>query len=68
MHKDYRQLVKKAQKQGWKLVKEKGKGQNGHPRLVPPDGGDYIVIPSSPSDWRSVKNTRAELRRAGLKV
>lgn len=68
MNKDYAQLVKKAKKQGWTVVYGKGQGAKGHPRLVPPDGGQFIVIPLTPSDHRSFLNTRAELRRAGLKV
>lgn len=30
-------------------------------------GGLFIAgLPSTPSDWRSVRNARAQLRRAGL--
>ena len=63
LNKDCAQLVRKAKKQGWRLVQGKQ-----HPRLYPPDGGDYIVMPGSPSDHRAVKNIRAEMRRRGVDV
>jgi len=74
MNKEMRQLVKAAEDQGWTLDRNHRLGNGGkrrkrrHPRLVPPGGGDFIVIPDTPSDRRSYLNTRALLRRAGLEV
>lgn len=61
-HKETRQLIRLAKKQGWSAELTKG----GHVRLTPPNG-DYIVMPS-PSDWRGIRNAKARLRRAGLVV
>lgn len=39
-----------------------------HVKVYPPDGSRMIPIPSTPSDWRTKRNKRAQLRRAGIKV
>ena len=59
----WRELAKKALDQGWSISLTGGD----HIRWVSPDG---LVVTSSqtPSDHRSVKNTRAQLARGGLKV
>lgn len=71
VHRDYRKLVKAAEKVGWELTPAR---KGGHPRLVPPGGWTRpdgepavpVIIPSTPSDHRSFKNTRADMRRAGI--
>lgn len=41
--------------------------RNGH-ILVDKDGRRVCVLAGTPSDWRSWKNSIADLRRAGLKI
>ncbi len=60
---EVRPLVRAAIAQGWELD-DSGKR---HPKLRGPDG-HVITVPGSLSDWRGVKNLRAQLRRAGVEV
>lgn len=54
-----------AEEQGWRVEETK----SGHLRFIPADRSKPIVVASStPSDARSVKNLRAQLRRSGLDV
>lgn len=62
MARDTATLVREAADAGFTVKRTRG----GHVRLVPPGGGETIVAPSTPSDHRSLKNTRAVLKRAGL--
>jgi len=62
MHKDVRQLVRRLRKQDFNVEHT----ENGHLR-VSAAGGPYIVIPSTPSDWRSMKNATVRLRRIGYR-
>lgn len=70
VHRDYKPLVKAAEAVGWTL----SYARKGHPRLVPPEGWERpdgkpavpLIIPSTPSDHRGLKNTRADMRRAGI--
>lgn len=65
--KDLRVLYGTVAAQGYKVESSNG----GHIRLTPPpESKDAQVIfgPSSPSDHRSVKNLRAQLRREGIDV
>lgn len=55
-------LVGAAHSQGFAISRT----GSGHLRLS--KGGESVVVPSTPSDHRSVKNARAALRRAGLAV
>jgi hypothetical protein len=61
--KPYRNLVKKAEAAGWQ-VKPTSKGF----MLLSPNGKDQIAVHGSESDHRSVRNTEARLRRAGLDI
>lgn len=55
-------LVRAAWDAGWRV--EQGRK---HIRVYPPDPTQAIVtIAGTPSDHRTVKNTRAQLRRSGL--
>ncbi len=59
---DLQQLVAAARKAGWSVRKRRG----GHLVWQRPDGDGLIFSASTPSDWRSLANVRASLRRAGL--
>lgn len=56
---DMKDLIKEYKALGWKV--EKG---GKHLKFIPPNGGQIVFCPATPSDHRSVKNTRAFLRRA----
>lgn len=58
--KDMDKLVLFAQSQGWH-VQDTSK----HLRFVGPDG-QFVIVPSTPSDWRSFQNSLSDLRKAGL--
>jgi predicted RNA binding protein YcfA (HicA-like mRNA interferase family) len=58
---DVQQLVRKLEDQGWAVVLTGG----GHLKATPPGGGAPVFMPATPSDWRSLKNSTALLRRRG---
>lgn len=41
-------------------------GGNGHYKIYPPNLHRMIPIPATPSDHRTVRNKRSQLRRAGF--
>jgi hypothetical protein len=51
-----------ARAKGWTI----GLRGSGHLEWRSPDG-EVIITPSTPSDHRSYRNSRARLRRAGLR-
>lgn len=63
----------KKQLKAWKRLAETTEGwrvretKNNHIQFFPPEG-PIIVAGSTVSDHRSLKNTRADLKRAGLDV
>ena len=65
-----RPLIDAAQKAGWEV----GVSKKCHIQFKAPEGttdtqGEpvrTIMGPGTPSDWRSYRNMRAQLRRAGL--
>jgi predicted RNA binding protein YcfA (HicA-like mRNA interferase family) len=57
-----RSMADLAAKLGWTVTHTR----SGHLRWRSPDGVT-VFTPSTPSDHRSSKNSRAQLRRAGLK-
>lgn len=59
---DTKSLIELAKQQGWEHSKTTG----GHHRLVSPTG-NIVGMSGTPSDYRSVKNFRMQLKRAGLK-
>lgn len=62
---DIKDIVKAAGKQGWTIERTKGN----HIKLTPPDPTmSQVILPGTPSDWRSLKNVTSQLRRAGLKI
>jgi hypothetical protein len=58
------ELVRELEAKGWRVTRGShayvAKSPN---RKIPP-----ISIPGTPSDWRALKNKRAELRRYGVKL
>lgn len=60
--KDLNALIKRAEKQGWRVVKN----NNSHLAWYPPDGGEFVITGSTPSEPRSFNNAKACLRRHGL--
>lgn len=61
MHKDLRKIAKALEAQGFDVEITK----RGH-MLVSKDGREVAVFSGSPSDWRSLKNSLSDARRAGF--
>lgn len=59
-----RQLARLAQDHGW-TVRRSG---SGHFKFIPPNGERAVTVPATPSDKRSLANSIAQLRRAGLPI
>lgn len=62
MHKDIRPIARRARQQGWHISGTR----SGHLMWVSPEGRKLFTS-STPSDSRTIKNFRAELRRAGYR-
>lgn len=60
---DLDQILREAEKQGCRIEQSKGN----HWKIFVPNGS-IIVTASTPSDYRSLRNTRARLRKAGIVV
>ena len=58
---DWSDLVAIAREQGWREER-----RTRHIWLYSPDGQGTACIPTSTSDWRSIHNAVAQLRRLGL--
>jgi hypothetical protein len=58
---DWGDLITAAVRQGWRA--EPG---TRHLRLLAPDGQGVVTIAGTPSDWRAIHNTVAQLRRHGF--
>lgn len=62
---DLKDIVQAAKKAGWSVEQTKGN----HLAFTPTDKAYPRVIGAgTPSDWRSLKNLVAQLRRSGLKL
>jgi hypothetical protein len=57
-------LVKKAWDQGWWCITAK----NSHLKLYSPDGEHIVILPSSPSDHRGIRNAMLLLKKYGLNL
>lgn len=65
MTKELKVVVKLAEGQGWTVRRTHG----GHIQFVPSDPTAPLVVSSStPSDHRTMRNLKAQLRRSGLAV
>jgi hypothetical protein len=60
--KEVREIVKAAERQGWKVV-EKRQGF----MLYSPDGEGLVNVHKTPQDHRAIKNTVSRMRRYGFK-
>lgn len=61
-NKELKVLFSKAQKQGWTVEFTK----KCHYKMTAPDGG-IVFCPSTPSEYRGMKNLLAEMKRHGYK-
>lgn len=61
-NKDFNMLVKQLVHEGWAFRRG-----SKHGRLISPDGGPALTIPSSPSDRRALQNFRRDVRHAQQK-
>lgn len=62
---DWQDLERTAVEQGWTV----GKTNGGHLKFAPPPGtGGPVFVSFTPGDFRSIRNTRAMLKRRGLKL
>ena len=57
-----RDIIKEVRRRGYTVEK----ARNGHWNVRRPNGTFVTQLPSTPSDWRTVKNTVRSLRRAGI--
>ena len=58
---ELRDIEEQLASQGWRIELRKG----GHIGYFPPDGSPPVFGPATPSEYRSLDNVRAKLRRAG---
>jgi hypothetical protein len=63
MKRDLQDLLHQAEALGCRVVMTR----SGHYKVYVPGGG-MVTTPRSPSDWRSLLNTRSDLRKAGLDI
>lgn len=61
-NKDMRTLAGYAEAKGWEVTRT-----SSHVQFTSPDG-KRVTTSSTPSDWRTLRNTVADLRRAGLEI
>lgn len=61
LNKDFKDLVKDAERQGWTVVR----GRAGHLKWYPPSGEGWVTSAQTPSDYRAIENVKAWLRRKG---
>lgn len=63
MHKEVRQLIKECESHGLVITPTK----SGHYRVAcPKTGATITTLPSTPSDHRSMRNTRGDIKRFGI--
>ena len=57
----FRSLARAARRAGWTITST----GSGHTRWRSPSG-QVVIVAATPGRWRSIRNTRADLKRAGL--
>lgn len=62
MASDYSQLIKHLQRLGCEITWTRK-----HIHVRTPEG-KMVVLPSTSSDYRGIRNSKAQLRRAGLEI
>ena len=59
---EYRDVIKEALKQEWRYEITR----KSHIRMIAPNNGAIVIASGSPRSQRSIKDFRADLKRAGL--
>lgn len=59
--KDWKDLKRTATRDGWRVITT---GRN-HLKWLSPDGRTMLFTGATPSDWRAIKNHKANMKRAG---
>lgn len=62
MEKELREILREAERQGWRVVRG-----SKHFKLYAPDGKTIVTAPTTPSDWRAIRDVIARMRRAGFR-
>ena len=62
MHKEVREIVKEAERQGWR----RGELASGHVQLLSPDRVTIVTLAGTPSGGRWRANAIAKLRQGGV--
>lgn len=60
-NKEIDHLIRKLLREGWEFRRG-----TKHGRLTHPSGWPTVTVAKSPSDWRSLRNLRRDLRHASL--
>lgn len=63
--KEIRDIIRQLEAQGWTVSLAK---RSGHWKAMAPDGKGIAYFPKTPSDWRSVANTKSRLRKLGATI
>jgi hypothetical protein len=63
--KEIRDIIRQLEAQGWTVTKGK---RSGHWKAMAPGGKGIVYFPGTPSDWRSVANTKSRLRQLGATI
>jgi hypothetical protein len=64
LKKELSMIIRQLEAQGWSVSHT----ASGHWKAMPPGGKGVIFLSSTPSDPRSLKNMKAQLRRGGAKL
>lgn len=62
---EIQKIISQLRAQGWIVTLGK---RSGHWKCVAPGGTGIVFMPSTPSDTRSLKNTKGRLRRLGAQL
>ena len=63
--KDIQEIIRQLEAQGWVVTASRG---SGHWRCEAPGGRGIVFMSATPSDYRSLRNTKGHLRRLGAKL